>query len=63
MAEKKTVKKAENVEKSYTKGQLRKSRRYREMADVLAVALKENRKYTFSQVDEMVQKYLKIEVK
>ena len=63
MAEKKAEKKAEKTEKSYTKEQLRKSRKYREMADVLTVALKGSGKYTFSQVDEMIQKYLKIEVK
>ena len=63
MAEKKTVKKTEKVEKAYAKEQLRTSRRYREMADVLMVALNDKKRYTFSQVDEVVQEYLKIEVK
>jgi len=50
-------------EKSYTKEQLKKSRKYREMADVLAVILKDERQYTDAQTSEMVKKYLKIEVK
>ena len=50
-------------EKSYTKEQLKKSRKYREMADVLAVILNDERQYTDAQTSEMVKKYLKIEVK
>lgn len=63
MAEKKVVKKTEKAEKSYTKEQLRASQKYREKADVLMVALKDKKKYTFSQVDGIVREYLKIEVK
>lgn len=61
MAEKKQ--KGALSEKKYTKEQLQKSRKYREMADVLAVALSDEKQYTDAQADEMVKKYLKIEVK
>lgn len=61
MAEKKQ--KGALSDKKYTREQLQKSRKYREMADVLAVVLRDGRQYTDAQTDEMVKKYLKIEVK
>lgn len=61
MAEKKE--KSAQAEKAYTKEQLIKSKKYRELSDVLMVALRDGGKYTYSQTSEIVKKYLKIEVK
>ena len=66
MATKKINKAVDQVEKKetkFTKEQLLASRRFRGKKDLLVALLKDNKLYTVNDVDELVEKYNKTEVK
>lgn len=44
---------------SYTKEQIYKSKRYMNKKDIVTVMLKDNERYTFDQVDELIEQFLK----
>lgn len=63
MAKKKTeqLEVAEVVETpvSYTKEQIYKSKRYMTKKDIVTVMLKEDKRYTFEEVDVLINQFLK----
>ena len=44
---------------SYTKAQIYKAKRYMNKKDIITVMLKDNERYTFDQVDELIEQFLK----
>ena len=61
MAKKKTEEVVEVVETpvSYTKAQIYKAKRYMNKKDIVTVMLKDNERYTFEQVDKLIEQFLK----
>ena len=61
MAKKKTEEVVEVVETpvSYTKAQIYKSKRYMNQKDIVTVMLKDDERYTFEQVDKLIEQFLK----
>lgn len=51
------------VENTYTKAQLVGSKRYADRRDALNVVLKNDGLYTFAQVDTLLDKFMRLEVK
>ena len=49
--------------KTYTKEQLMESQKYADKRDMLSALLDEKKKYSLSDVDKMIEKYMKGEVK
>lgn len=49
--------------KTYTKEQLLESRKYADNRDLLSALLDEKRKYSLSEVDKQIEKYMKGVVK
>lgn len=49
----------EKKEATFTKEQLVKSDKYADRQDALRVVLKNNKSYTFSEVDEALKKFMK----
>ncbi len=58
---KETIEVTEVVETpvSYTKEQIYKSKRYMNKKDIVTVMLKDNERYTFEQVDVLINQFLK----
>ena len=54
---------AETTETAYTKEQILKSKKYREKRDLINALLVNGRSYTLNTVDDMIEKFLKGEVK
>lgn len=48
---------------TFTKEQLLKAKKYVELKDVLSVVLKDGHSYTIKQTDELIEKFMKTEVK
>lgn len=44
---------------SYTKQQIYKSKRYMNRKDIVTVMLKDDERYTFEQVDKLIEQFLK----
>lgn len=44
---------------SYTKAQIYKAKRYMNKKDIITVMLKDDTRYTFDQVDELIEQFLK----
>ena len=44
---------------SYTKEQIYKSKRYTNKKDIVTVMLEDDKRYTFDQVDELIEQFLK----
>ena len=61
MAKKQHKKIAEVVENSvlYTKAQIYKAKRYMNWKDIITIMLKDDQRYTFNQVDELIEQFLK----
>lgn len=62
MAKKKIVEEIAEVVKApalYTKAQIYKAKRYMNRKDIITVMLDENKRYTFDQVDELIEQFLK----
>lgn len=64
MAKKKSEEISEEIEVvkthvSYTKEQIYKSKRYMNKKDIVTVMLKDNERYTFDQVDKLIEQFLK----
>ena len=61
MAKKQIEEVAEVVETqvSYTKAQIYKAKRYMNKKDIVTVMLKDDKRYTFDQVDELIEQFLK----
>lgn len=61
MVKKQTKEIAEVVETpiSYTKAQIYKAKRYMNRKDIITVMLKEDERYTFEQVDKLIEQFLK----
>lgn len=62
MAKKKIVEEITEVVKApalYTKAQIYKAKRYMNQKDIVAVMLDENKRYTFDQVDKLIEQFLK----
>ena len=61
MAKKKTKEVTEVIETpvSYTKEQIYKSKRYMNKKDIVTVMLKDNERYTFEEVDVLINQFLK----
>ena len=64
MAKKKSEEISEEIEVvktpvSYTKEQIYKSKRYINKKDIVTVMLKDNERYTFDQVDKLIEQFLK----
>lgn len=49
--------------KTYTKEQLLESEKYADKRDLLSALLDDKRKYSLSEVDKQIEKYMKGEVK
>ena len=47
---------------SFTKEQLYNSKKYEMQKDILGVMLKDNKEYTFDEVDNLIKEFLKREV-
>ena len=47
------------TEAKYTAGQLKVSARYRGQRDLLGALLKEDKSYTFTEVDERIERFMK----
>lgn len=47
------------TETKYTAGQLKASGRYRGKRDLLDALLKEDKTYTFTEVEELIEKFMK----
>lgn len=43
----------------YTKAQIYKAKRYMNKKDIVTIMLDENKRYTFDQVDKLVEQFLK----
>lgn len=52
-----------STETTYTKEQILKSKKYREKRDLINALLVNGRSYTLTTVDDMIEKFLKGEVK
>ena len=50
-------------ETKYTKGQLIKSKKYLDKVDLLNVLLQEDKSYSFSEVDSLINEFMKKEAK
>lgn len=62
MAKKKISEQIAEVVKApvlYTKAQIYKAKRYMNQKDIITVMLKEDERYTFDQVDELIEQFLK----
>lgn len=61
MVKKKTEEIAEVAETqtSYTKAQIYKAKRYMNRKDIITVMLKEDKRYTFDEVDKLIEQFLK----
>lgn len=61
MVKKQTKEIAEVVETqvSYTKAQIYKAKRYMNRKDIITVMLEDDKRYTFDQVDELIEQFLK----
>lgn len=62
MAKKKIVEEIAEVVKTpvlYTKAQIYKAKRYMNQKDIVTVMLKEDERYTFDQVDKLIEQFLK----
>lgn len=44
---------------SYTKAQIYKAKRYMNQKDIITVMLEEDKRYTFDQVDKLIEQFLK----
>ncbi len=62
MSEKK-VKEAETVEKTYTKEQIIRSKKYADRKDIVSILLDDNCVYSFKAVDELIERFMKGKVK
>ena len=43
----------------YTKAQIYKAKRYMNQKDIITVMLEEDKRYTFDQVDKLIEQFLK----
>ena len=62
MAKKKNIEEvAEVIETTvlYTKAQIYKAKRYMNQKDIITVMLEEDKRYTFDQVDKLIEQFLK----
>ena len=64
MAKKKTEEKIEIAEVVktpvlYTKAQIYKAKRYMNRKDIITVMLEDDKRYTFDQVDKLIEQFLK----
>lgn len=44
---------------TYTKEQIYKAKRYMNKKDIITIMLKDNERYTFDQVDKLIEQFLK----
>ena len=44
---------------SYTKAQIYKAKRYMNQKDIITIMLEEDKRYTFDQVDKLIEQFLK----
>ena len=44
---------------SYTKAQIYKAKRYMNKKDIITIMLEEDKRYTFDQVDKLIEQFLK----
>lgn len=61
--ETKAVVKAASKVTTFTKEQLINSKKYVDLKDVLAVVLKDGQAYTIKETDDLINKFMKTEVK
>lgn len=60
MAKKKTDVVAEGADVvTYTKAQIYKAKRYMNKKDIITIMLKDDERYTFDQVDNLIEQFLK----
>lgn len=62
MAKKKKVEEITEVIKDsalYTKAQIYKAKRYMNKKDIITVMLEDDKRYTFDQVDKLIEQFLK----
>lgn len=43
----------------YTKAQIYKAKRYMNQKDIITITLEDDKRYTFNQVDELIEQFLK----
>lgn len=63
MATKKTVEEVTEVEPTFDKEQLIKSKKYQESADLIGAILLPEKGYTLKEVDSLIEKFKKKEIK
>ena len=63
MSTKKKTSASAEMEPTFTKDSLMKSKRFRNECDIVSAILKDDVKYTISEVDTMIAEYMKGKVK